>query len=219
MNHTLLAMLSKVCYMDPISWDENLSWILMGYNAIPHATTKFAPYQLLFSQNPNLLSVKVLATMRSPYMVNPLEWWDVLAHKMLIYWQTAKLNIHEMNAMNKKYFDWKVHPYQITEGDKVLWCDMGALSKPTHKLECLWRGPYEVISVNPNQTWVAIDMGVKPLQIKSVGIHHVLKPRDELLQSGQVHLKQKSQLTSHMQVYHDIPPWWGHMSLKEGWYK
>ncbi len=141
-------MLSKVCYGDPLSWDENLATVLMGYNATPHSTTKFVPYQLLFGRNPNLPSATILSTARSPYTVDPLSWWDTLARKLPMSWQTAKLRIEDMNTINKSYFDRKAHPQVIKAGDCVLWCDMGALARPTKKLECLWKGPFLVCSTN-----------------------------------------------------------------------
>ncbi|MCP4944720.1 MAG: transposase family protein, partial [Planctomycetaceae bacterium] len=123
MNRTLLAMLAKVCIENPLMWEDHLSWVLMGYNATPHSTTKFAPFQLLFGRNPNLPSEEVLSTARSPYTVDPLSWWDTLARQLPMSWQTAKLRIQEMNLSNKKYFDRKIHPYSIKSGDWVMWCD------------------------------------------------------------------------------------------------
>ena len=35
-------------------WDELVPWIQLGYNASPHASTKFAPYELLFAVPPTV---------------------------------------------------------------------------------------------------------------------------------------------------------------------
>ncbi|MCP4994147.1 MAG: hypothetical protein GY934_10255, partial [Gammaproteobacteria bacterium] len=205
-------MLSKVCYGDPLPWDENLATVLMGYNATPHSTTKFAPYQLLFGRNPNLPSATVLSTARSPYTVDQLSWWDTLARKLPMYWQTAKLRIEEMNSINKRYFDRKIHQKEITSGDWVLWCDMGALARPTKKLECLWKGPFEVMctSLIYGGTSCVIDLGYggagETRKTKTVALRHVLRPRKELLETGQVRKKTRTRLTAHTQLYPDDPP-------------
>ncbi len=177
MNRTLLAMLAKVCYADPLLWDEYLTWVLLGYNATPHSTTKFSPYQILFGRNLTLPSCQTIAAIRSPYTVDPLDWWDTLAQKMPEYWRTATLNIQAMNAVNKKFFDRKIHPYEIKIGDKVLWCDNLGMNKPTRKLECCWSGPFKVMDISIN--WTQVKLELKPpsgghWHIITVAVCHVL---------------------------------------------
>ncbi len=81
-----------------------------------------------------------------------------MAHKMPVYWQTAGLNIKQMNEVNKKYFDRKVHPYEIKIGDRVLWCDYSGKSKATCKLQCHWQGPFKILDINDNKTQVCLEL-------------------------------------------------------------
>ncbi|CAI6003560.1 unnamed protein product [Closterium sp. NIES-65] len=39
---------------NPFEWDENICWVLLGYRASIHSSTKFSPFFLLYGRHPNI---------------------------------------------------------------------------------------------------------------------------------------------------------------------
>ncbi|CAI6007792.1 unnamed protein product [Closterium sp. NIES-65] len=51
---TLKGALMRLGETNPFEWDENICWVLLGYRASIHSSTKFSPFFLLNGRHPNI---------------------------------------------------------------------------------------------------------------------------------------------------------------------
>ncbi|CAI5944588.1 unnamed protein product [Closterium sp. NIES-65] len=51
---TLKGALVRLGETNPFEWDENICWVLLGYRASIHSSTKFSPFFLLYGRHPNI---------------------------------------------------------------------------------------------------------------------------------------------------------------------
>ncbi|CAI7792036.1 unnamed protein product, partial [Closterium sp. NIES-54] len=51
---TLKGALMRLGETNPFEWDENICWVLLGYRASIHSSTKFSPFFLLYGRHPNI---------------------------------------------------------------------------------------------------------------------------------------------------------------------
>ncbi|CAI7730001.1 unnamed protein product [Closterium sp. NIES-54] len=51
---TLKGALLRLGETNPFEWDENICWVLLGYRASIHSSTKFSPFFLLYGRHPNI---------------------------------------------------------------------------------------------------------------------------------------------------------------------
>ncbi|CAI5477514.1 unnamed protein product [Closterium sp. Yama58-4] len=51
---TLKGALNRLGETNPFEWDEDICWVLLGYRASIHASTKFSPFYLLYGRHPNI---------------------------------------------------------------------------------------------------------------------------------------------------------------------
>ena len=145
-NGSLKQMLKKLCQEKPQFWDRYLSSVLFAYREVPHETTGFSPFELLYGRTIRgpmhilrQLWTKEETTQeektKAQYVVdlrNRLEETCKLAYEST---KTAK-------ASAKRYYDKTAKRRTFKEGNQVLLL----LPSKNNKLEMEWQGPYLVES-------------------------------------------------------------------------
>lgn len=133
-----------------------------------HSTTHFTPYELLFGKKA-LLPQTVTQPPRFSYSYE--DYYKQLQLKLNKSFEIAKQNIDNSKLNSKKYYDKKINNYNFKVGDLVYVLDKSSTVGLSKKLSPSFRGPYEVIKVNSNESVVV------KIKNKSVTYHkNLLKP-------------------------------------------
>jgi len=126
---------------DQNNWDEWVEYAMFTYNATPHSTTGYSPFELVYGRPPVLPS----AISRKP---EPLYSYDDFAAELKYRLQTAhaiaKAKTDSMKEKRKNYYDQKVVENKFNVGDWVLLRKMAR----DNKLSALYAGPYLVTEKN-----------------------------------------------------------------------
>lgn len=144
-NGTLKKMLRCYAQESPSEWDRHIPYVLFAYREVPHETTGFSPFELLYSWP----VTGPLAILRDEW--EPTAERDVTA-SVLSYVIDARNKFQEMTKLahqnegkakkkQKIYFDKKARHRSLTVGDKVL----VLLPTSANKLMAQWKGPYQVV--------------------------------------------------------------------------
>src|SRR5437867_10181747 len=105
-NRTLLAQLRAVAADDLDNWERYLPYVLYAYRAMPHESTRFSPYYLMYGREPAVSLDSALATRMdiSPnYEVYQRQFLDKMERMQA---QVLK-NIERAQAKQKEYYDKK----------------------------------------------------------------------------------------------------------------
>lgn len=144
---TLKSMLRKVTNDKPEDWDQYLEGVLFAYREIPHSTTGFSPFQLMFGRQPRgpLEVVKDLCTgkNRDEIFTSAYEYAKDLQEKIKEQCKIAQDHIEESAKINKLYRDKQTKSRKFAKGDMVL----VLLPTENTSLAMAYKGPYEVIAV------------------------------------------------------------------------
>ena len=156
-NGSLKQMLKRLCAERPKDWDRYIGPLLFAYRETPHASTGFAPFELLYGR-----------TVRGPMAILKELWSDNieipevkttyqyvldLRSRIEDTCQLAKEELKKSSERYRKYYDRKARPRQF-KGDKVLLL----LPADNNKLLLQWKGPYPVIKRMSNCDYT-IDLG------------------------------------------------------------
>ena len=137
-NATFERRLAKLTDQQINDWDIHLKSITFAYNTGQHATTKFSPYLLQFSQNPKLPPDR---PRRFYKFSKPNDYFYYLKHTLKIYHQHAIVNIKQQQQSYKKYFDHNRPDIRYSIGDQVL----KRILNNRPKLAALYSGPMTII--------------------------------------------------------------------------
>ena len=117
-NRTLLDMLGTLESDQKRNWKAYIPSLVYAYNAIPHESTGYAPFELMFGRKPKL-SIDVLfegdqSSERSSDYVKDLE------EKMRATREAAKQTLAKAKLKQKSMFDKKARAAELKVGDTVL---------------------------------------------------------------------------------------------------
>src|SRR2546426_156216 len=105
-NRTLLAQLRAIAADEIANWEKYLPYALYAYRAIPHETTQFSPYYLMYGREPNLSFDSALATcMDIP--ANYEAYHQQLLDKLKRLNDQVLKNIKRAQTKQKEYYDRK----------------------------------------------------------------------------------------------------------------
>lgn len=143
-NKCLKQMLKKISDDTPQTWDRFLQPLLFAYREVPHTSTGFSPFELLFGYEVRgplfLIKEKLLdncETEEEPITTYVLRMRERIREFMKIS------NANEGNSKRKQklYYDRSCKDRKFMEGDRVLLL----LPTSTSKLIAEWKGPYDVV--------------------------------------------------------------------------
>ena len=103
-NRTMFGLLHMLSKEQKADWPVHLPSLVFAYNATPHSTTGFQPYQLMFGRKApapcdNWLGLGKYDDQKS---VSKTQWVDQMAEKLLVANKRAMKNIKAAAAKNKR---------------------------------------------------------------------------------------------------------------------
>jgi hypothetical protein len=149
-NQTIQNMLVKFIDQKKENWQDFLDSCVYAYNTAKHESTKFSPFEIMFSRK-GLLPVDFLDT---PNCSDELQFSYDEAVKALSehteerrqQLEVVKKNILQAQAMQKKQYDRKHHKPEVFKvGSIVLKKDFLRKKRAKGKLDPKWKGPYRII--------------------------------------------------------------------------
>ena len=144
-NKSLKQMIKKVCNEEPEMWDKFLQPLLFAYREVPHTSTGFSPFELIFGYHVRgplfLLKEKLLDGSRDPDQIPMTSHVLDIRNKIKDFMKISNENEKCAKTKQKVYFDKKTRKRSFKMGDKVLLL----LPTSSNKLLAEWKGPFEVI--------------------------------------------------------------------------
>lgn len=146
-------------------WDVLLQNFTFCYNTSPHGSFeyKYTPFELVFARKCNF-PYDLLTKIQPIYNFD--NYVQVTRRTLQIAYDKARKLLDRMKVNNKKFYDKKINPVEISVNDKIL-----VRKEPYNKHESMYAGPFVVVSVNePNISFKVND--------KIIEIHknRVIKP-------------------------------------------
>ena len=125
------------------NWDRMLPFLLFAYREVPHASTGFSPFELIYGRDVR----GPLEVLKEAWTGSMQEDSDILTYVTRVYHRIAtakelvEQNLKLAQKKQKKWYDKRARDLVLQEGEKVL------LLLPTRseKLLAKWRGPYKVL--------------------------------------------------------------------------
>lgn len=99
------------------TWDDNIELAMFSYNTSVHEITQFSPFQLIYGRIPRLPSSRALIeeNLEPTYQ----EYLTDLFIKLQTMQEKARKNLIKSKEQNKNYYDNRINPANIKEGDNV----------------------------------------------------------------------------------------------------
>jgi len=144
-NGTLKTMIKRLCSDQPTEWDRYLPAVLFAYREVPHSSSGFSPFELLYGR-----------TVRGPLQILRQLWLDEeakgdivttagyvvdLRNRIADSCERAQENLDVEAFRQRQIKDRSSEARTFAAGDKVLLLR----PKKENKLELMWQGPYEVV--------------------------------------------------------------------------
>lgn len=156
LNHTLVSTMAKLARDKNkiANWDMLIDASLMVIRSTPNAATGYAPSYLLYGYEFRTPSVWVsprLDFVEGEEEEELIERIALIKNKMLEVREIARLKSDERKKMTKKRYDSKVHferKYEV--GEQVLLKEI----TPETKFSDKWCGPFTILQVNKNDTYL-----------------------------------------------------------------
>lgn len=128
-NRSLLNMLSKCCALYPYDWDKFVPYVVQGYNASIHSSSKHSPFYLMYLRQPRFPSGSVLSVPSSRYAVDLDRMQDSLPLEVKRAWKIVREELQKSKEEQKKQYDRKTKDHEFQIGDLVMVKDPGVVRK------------------------------------------------------------------------------------------
>ena len=142
-NKTLKEMLHKSAVEDGKDWDRLVPYVLFAYREVPHESTGFSPFELMYGRD-----------VRGPLDVLR-EHWDsdtkgeesAVSYVLLMRERLEKMatlvqtNVAKAQRQQKCWYDKKARQRAFQPGEQAL----VLLPTSTSKLTAQWQGPYQIV--------------------------------------------------------------------------
>jgi transposase InsO family protein len=132
-------------------WDDFVNYALMAHRAIPHSTTRYSPFYLLYGRQMRLpmeddLTAAKLLSRESRDNRNVIqEHVDTLADRLEEAYRVVRENNKVGRERQKKQYDRGTRLVIFQPGEMVYLRQMNRVKRGCPKFRLRWRGPYEVI--------------------------------------------------------------------------
>lgn len=144
-HRTLVEYLRHFLNQDLTNWDEFLPYAAFTFNTTPHTSTKFSPFELLYGRKAKLPT----SITKSPEVIyNYDDYTNELKARMQHSHEIARKNLLSSKEKSKEYYDKNIKQLKLKVGDKVLLRNEEKKAGKTKKLQSLYKGPYEVITID-----------------------------------------------------------------------
>ena len=147
MHKLLIDMLSHFVRKDARNWDEYVPYAIMAYRAMPHCSTKYSPYYLVFGRDMRLPieddwkpRVKGRNSGENEYEVHV----NLLAERLHEANKVAMRQSKLSHDTAKKYYDRHTKPEQFCKGDLVYVHDPAYKRSKARKFSYQYKGPCEI---------------------------------------------------------------------------
>ena len=142
-NKTLKEMLRKSAVEDGKDWDRLVPYVLFAYREVPHESTGFSPFELMYGRD-----VKgPLDVLREHWDSDPKSEESAVSHVLLMRERLEKMatlvqtNVAKAQSQQKCWYDKKACQRTFQAGEQAL----VLLSTSTSKLTAQWQGPYQIV--------------------------------------------------------------------------
>ena len=123
-------------------WDQLLPYVLFAYREVPHSTTGFSPFELLYGREVrgplDILKEEWVAEKRSDESV--ISHILAIRERMEEMTDIVKDNVKEAQQQQKTWYDKTARERELKPGEEVL----VLLPTSSNKLLAQWQGPYRV---------------------------------------------------------------------------
>ena len=111
----LFGLLKTLKAEEKADWPSHLPALVFAYNAMPHASTSYQPYQLMFGRRApapcdNWLGLREYNDDKS---ITQIDWVDQQLEQIVQANKCMQKNIKASNAKNKKVVGVKTCSYQL----------------------------------------------------------------------------------------------------------
>jgi hypothetical protein len=144
---TLKDYLKHFINKSQTNWDEFVITAMFSYNTCIHSTTHYTPYELVFA-NKAILPHSI--TNAPDFRYSYENYHQQLKLRLNKSFDIARSNIIKSKEKSKIRYDTTTNHYNI--GDFVLVLDKSNKPGLNKKLSPTFKGPYEIIRINENQT-------------------------------------------------------------------
>ncbi|KAL3875881.1 hypothetical protein ACJMK2_033790 [Sinanodonta woodiana] len=142
-NGTLKAVLKKLCSTNSEEWDVMLPYALFCYREVPHESTGFSPFELLYGW-PVRWPIGILMdvfTGEGEMKMSVVEHVQSIRQQLAEVSELVKENLTECHKKVKSWHDKNATKREFWPEDEVL----GLLPSDASKMKAHWKGPYRVI--------------------------------------------------------------------------
>ena len=172
-NGTLKEMLRKVTFDKPSDWDNYLPAVLFAYREVPHTTTGYSPFELMYGRKvrgPMSIVKTILTEETQDSMVrSTYDYLLDLKKKLQTACQFATKMSEEGKRKSKQYYDRNATIKKIEVGDHVL----VLIPQQLNKLELRWGGPFEVVNKISNLNYeIRIKDKIKTFHVNRIMLYH-----------------------------------------------
>lgn len=152
---------------DKFNWDLWIPYFTYSFNASCHFSTNYTPFELVFGKN-------------NPVPIGKLEFNEKSYANLEDYSQELKIRLKQALADARNYqiqqkekrkifYDnkYKTNNKNIEIGDFIL-----IKKEDRHKLEPIWHGPHEVVSIDNSNCYVKIRNKLNKIHLDNVRKYH-----------------------------------------------
>ena len=130
MSQTIIHMIGKLEEDRKACWSKHLPELLLAYNAIRSAVTRYSPYYLLFSRRPRIPVDYLFPTLRdSPHQTKMEVSVAAMQKRLKEAFTVARCLTSQEVARQCHYYDRKAGAVALQPGDIVMVCTDGFVGK------------------------------------------------------------------------------------------
>jgi len=144
-NRTLLDMLGTLNNEQKKDWKKYIGHLVYSYNCVPHESTRYSPYELMFGRKPRLPIDATFEKIRDQTVSKETDdYIKELKERMDTTRKIVQIHTEKAKTKQKKGYDKKAKAVKISVGDKVLVKRLAFDGK--HKIEDKYENEvYEVV--------------------------------------------------------------------------
>jgi len=147
MHKLLIDMISHFVRKDTRNWDDYVPYAIMAYRAMPHCSTKYSPYYLVFGKDMRLPIEDDWTPQLGDNNLQEVDYENhvkVLAKRLQEASRVAKQQSKLSHEVAKRYYDRYVKREQFNKGDFVYLHDPTCKRSKARKFSYQYKGPFEV---------------------------------------------------------------------------